>query len=246
MLWLGLMDQAPHVGAAHFTNCSLSQACVKHIVGTWTVRLLSGGTIAILVVAVLIWPADILVAKVGMTLASSTVQGTILSNRVEASFPPSGGSGTYRTAISYEYLVDDQRFTGTRLAPGMLNWVFSPDSDEVGRLYPAGAAVTVYYNPRHPEFAFIKRAYLMLSLGLSQIGIGLAVLGSLKQFRPNWSRPRWLVALLYALFPAGVVTAFTMPQYVDASWLMNKSLPNYGGLWAAIYLFLLITRRRQS
>jgi hypothetical protein len=219
---------------------------VKQVVARLAVRLFAGGMIAIFAVAVLIGPVDILVAKVGMALASAAVQGTILSSRVDTSSPPSGGSGTCRTAVAYEYWVGDQRFTGTRLAPGMLNWVFSPDGDEVGRLYPAGAAVTVYYNPRHPEFAFIKPAYLMLSLALGQIGGGLAVLGCLRQFRPNWPRPRWLAALLYALLPAGLITAFTMPQYVDASLLMSKSLPYYGGLCAAIYLFLLITRKRSQ
>lgn len=205
--------------------------------------LVVGIMVSVLLVVLLICPADILTANVQTLMASAETEGTILSCCVIPHRSRPDSSTTYGIEVSYEYTVQGKRMTGTRLAPGFLNFITGQDGYETAQKYPVNSKVVVHYNPRRPMFAFIEQGVLSLSVGISLICIGITVLGWLKQFRPNRIFPRAVSALLYALFPAGFITVFIMPRYCDASVFLGKAYI-YGGLYLGIYLILLFKARK--
>ena len=87
------------------------------------------------------------------------IAGRIVESRVEAKTLP-GDRPTIRFAprIAYEYAVSDRTYRSERIAFGEVFWSLAPQgaAAKVAR-YPAGAEVTVYYNPRRPEEAVLER-----------------------------------------------------------------------------------------
>jgi hypothetical protein len=85
--------------------------------------------------------------------------GRIVESRVEPKTLP-GDRPTIRFAprIAYEYAVHDRAYRSERIAFADAFWSLAPQgaAATVAR-YPAGAEVTVYYNPRRPEEAVLER-----------------------------------------------------------------------------------------
>ena len=67
-------------------------------------------------------------------------------------------STRFAPQIAYEYVVDGRTYRSEHVAFGKVFWSLAPRraAAKVAR-YPAGAQVTVYFNPQRPEEAVLER-----------------------------------------------------------------------------------------
>ncbi|HTD23698.1 MAG TPA: DUF3592 domain-containing protein [Terriglobales bacterium] len=102
-----------------------------------------------------------------------TAQGKVLSSGL-AAVNDSDGT-TYKAAILYEYSVNsvDHRSDVWRVRAGSSS--FTKAATEAVKRYPAGATVTVYFNPENPADAMLEPGKVSWSLlfgGVMFAGIG--------------------------------------------------------------------------
>ncbi|MFN8528054.1 MAG: DUF3592 domain-containing protein [Anaerolineae bacterium] len=90
-----------------------------------------------------------------------TTQGQVQFSQVEARRSRSGRSGystSYYPRVVYEYVVNGNRFQGSRVVLG--NEVglgnYNAVERKVNERYPTGATVQVYYNPNEPREAALE------------------------------------------------------------------------------------------
>jgi hypothetical protein len=107
----------------------------------------------------------------GRILSSTVVRRR--RNKSSANYP----------VIVYEYSVGGMNYQGQKITPG-LTWSGSVASKAVAR-YPAGADVTVYYDPKNPADAVLERnvtsmvawlAGILVFVNLCMCGISAAVI----------------------------------------------------------------------
>jgi hypothetical protein len=107
--------------------------------------------------------------------------GRILSSTVVRRRSSRGGSTSY-PAIVYEYNVGGMNYQGQKITPG-LRWGGSGSGKVVAR-YPAGSAVTVYYDPNNPADAVLERsvntivtwlAVILVLINACMCGFGAAI-----------------------------------------------------------------------
>jgi hypothetical protein len=92
-------------------------------------------------------------------LAWPATAGRIIESRVEEKHLP-GDRPNLRFAprIAYEYAVDGRSYRSERIDFREVFWSLAPQSAAAKVVrYPAGAAVTVYYDPRRPQEAVLER-----------------------------------------------------------------------------------------
>lgn len=88
---------------------------------------------------------------------------------------------TYRTEVRYEYTIDGSTYQGDQIKTGDYSGSQGRANDTVNR-YPAGANMTVYYDPVDPGHAVLERGadrtgvYLFGGIGAGFAVIGLAAL----------------------------------------------------------------------
>lgn len=89
---------------------------------------------------------------------------------------------SYYPVIVYEYSVGGMNYQGQKITPG-LNWGGSGSGKVVAR-YPAGSAVTVYYDPKNPADAVLERnvtsvvawlAGILVFVNLFMCGVGAVI-----------------------------------------------------------------------
>jgi hypothetical protein len=78
-----------------------------------------------------------------------------------------------RASVLYQYIVDGQSYTGSRVRFG--DWLVYSSfvAREIAGRYPQGRHVTVRYNPRNPQDATLESAVatvLMMWLGIMLFG----------------------------------------------------------------------------
>lgn len=85
-------------------------------------------------------------AKAAQTWPS--IQGVILSSKVEQNYDNETGSATtsFEPVVEYQYELMGQTLTGKRISYGA-NSFNQKKAAEIAALYPAGSKVKVYYNP---------------------------------------------------------------------------------------------------
>jgi len=83
------------------------------------------------------------------------------------------GGSRYCLDVSYQYAVNDQRYTSTRIKPHSLCYKTTIDAEIAQLAYPEGGAVTVYYDPKNPEQALLDRTieYRAFYFGWAVLGI---------------------------------------------------------------------------
>ncbi len=121
--------------------------------------------------------------KAKASLAWPSTQGRVIESRVvESRSSDSDGdtTTTYRPYIKYEYQVVGSVFTSDKLAigPAVSTSSYRKAEEKVKRM-PAGAAVTVFYNPDDPTEAVLEQrsnAGLLLILGIIFVVVGLCLL----------------------------------------------------------------------
>jgi hypothetical protein len=92
----------------------------------------------------------------------ASAPGRITSSRVDWDLSLDGGARTrsYRVHLVYEYEVDGRKLAGKRLEFGdsLFGWMGSRKSARsLQESFPEGRAVTVYYDPAHPERCTLSR-----------------------------------------------------------------------------------------
>jgi hypothetical protein len=117
-----------------------------------------------------------------------TVAGTVTESEVKIT-QDSSGSGLdaqetthYKPVVKYQYSVEGMEYAGSRIAFGAMNSAHSAANAVVAR-YPAGASVTVRYDPEKPAEAVLETksggGALLMVLGVVFLvfGAGSAVMG---------------------------------------------------------------------
>jgi hypothetical protein len=89
-----------------------------------------------------------------------STEGRIVDSRVEAKTLPGDRPNTrFAPRITYEYVVNGRVYQSQRIAFRETFWSLAPQSAQASAArYPAGAHVTVYYDPEHPEETVLERA----------------------------------------------------------------------------------------
>lgn len=118
------------------------------------------------------------VVQIVRAMAWRQVPCTILSSEVESHRGSKGGS-TYSVAVKYEYVVDDQRYTGDRYKFfGGSSSGYDGKKAIVDRLAPGTQAVC-YVNRRDPSDSVIERGFTadLLFVGIPLIFVAIGVGG---------------------------------------------------------------------
>ena len=111
---------------------------------------------------------DIVLVERGLaeTRAASrwpTAQGTVLSSRAESRrlLTQTGGSRTmtvWSPLVEYSYRVGERDYHGSRVAFGPEVAGARDLAEQTVQRYPAGAAVSVHYDPSNPSHATLETA----------------------------------------------------------------------------------------
>jgi len=117
-----------------------------------------------------------------------TVAGMVTESEVKVTEQTSGSgmdaeqTTHYKPVVKYQYSVEGMEFTGSRIAFGAMNSAHSAANAVVAR-YPAGASVTVRYDPEKPAEAVLETktggGAMLMVLGVMFLifGVGSAVMG---------------------------------------------------------------------
>lgn len=93
--------------------------------------------------------------KVAQASSWPSTLGTVTLSTIEMRRNNDGGSTPY-PVVHYDYRVMSQPYQGNRVMPGLA--VGGSGARKVVERYPAGAQVTVYYNPDKPSEALLERS----------------------------------------------------------------------------------------
>lgn len=110
-----------------------------------------------------------------------SVVGVITHTYIEEdeSFDSDGDTTTtYSPVINYEYIVDDQVYTGDRIYYGLtMKYNRHQEAAKALQAYPTNSEVEIYYNPADPSEAVLDRQAEGTTLGI-MIGGGLVLLSA--------------------------------------------------------------------
>lgn len=80
--------------------------------------------------------------------------GTVTASRVAED--DGGDHTTYAATVTYDYSVDSRRFTASTIFSGYSGSSDRARAEWYAKKYPAGASVTVLYDPAKPEEAVLE------------------------------------------------------------------------------------------
>ena len=105
-----------------------------------------------------------------------TVQGTVTDSQLSSYEETSGDSSTtrYRANITYRYMVNGHPLIGSQVGFDDLDRTGQSEVEAIIARYPAGSAVTVYYDPARPQTAVLETG--LTAGSLLPIGAGAALL----------------------------------------------------------------------
>ncbi len=99
--------------------------------------------------------------KVRASLSWPYTPGRILSAKIDRSTtrgnPDEADTTSYLPVIQYEYLVDNQRYLGNRIAFVAKSYSRQAQAEEAMMVFQVGASVWVFYDPAKPEKAVLER-----------------------------------------------------------------------------------------
>ena len=99
-----------------------------------------------------------------------SVTGTVISSYVSESSDDDGT--TYGADVQYDYVVNDQAYTGDRVSHGDVSTGDPSYAQKIVARYPEGRSVKVYYDPANPEKSVLETGFtagLLLPLGLGTV-----------------------------------------------------------------------------
>jgi len=113
--------------------------------------------VAIAVIGGIFWLIISASAKKNKEAASwPQVPGKIISSEVQAVRDPQDNTFSYEPNIVYTYTVDGQTLTGNRVHFTAFRSTSKAKPQQTVDKYPAGADVTVHYNPQKPREAVLE------------------------------------------------------------------------------------------
>jgi hypothetical protein len=105
--------------------------------------------------------------------------GTIVNSTIDE-YRDSKGTLMYRPCVSYRYSVSGKEYTcDRRIFGGEMGTNWSGPAEKIVETYPAGANVTVHYNPGKPESAVLLPGRYLLPLGAIGFGALFVIVGLL-------------------------------------------------------------------
>lgn len=115
-----------------------------------------------------------------------SIQGVVLSSKVEQNYDNETGSATtsFEPVVEYQYKLMGQTLTGKRISYGA-NSFNHKKAAEIISLYPAGSQVKVYYNPEKVSDCTLEttsrggKAFKIIGFILVPAALILFVLGSM-------------------------------------------------------------------
>lgn len=118
-----------------------------------------------------------------------TTKGTIASSRVVPPRAPAAESsnepGQFDVSVQYEFRAGGQLHFGSAIS--FPRYLYSkPEADRIVARYPAGASVTVYYNPEDYRECYLElrttAKYYRTSIALLLLGVLVGLFGILQTF----------------------------------------------------------------
>ena len=105
-----------------------------------------------------------------------STRGTIVDAQVWQYRSAKYGTRIYAPCLTYRYSVTGQTYPGRPVVFGKTG-----RPEKILRPYPPGQAITVYYDPRHPERSRLRRGnnrgdYARLLLPLAILAVGVAMI----------------------------------------------------------------------
>ncbi len=133
-----------------------------------------GAALAVLVLlGVLGGGAYLIIREYRQVYVYHSVEGRVLASELSTRQIQSAKlrPASYTPKVSYEYLVDGERYEGNRIRLYMENSSSEKSMARMRDRYPAGARVKVYYDARKPSIAVLEPGFTVLSFGLFFVGL---------------------------------------------------------------------------
>lgn len=125
-----------------------------------------------------------------------TTEGTVVRSELEKHRKKGGVASTqrknrfsYRPQVHYEFMVDGQSYTGSRLTFSDYSTSNEDQMQAVIAPYPVGTKVSVYYDPNKPSECTLETGFGWTPVAITGAGCllsfigGLALFGSAKRLR---------------------------------------------------------------
>jgi len=127
------------------------------------------------------------------TLAWESTEGSIIrsqTHEVRSTSPGSVRSRTWQPDITYQYHADGETYQGEKIRVFIIHTGSRERARAWTRKYPAGAQVTVFFDPHHPYRSVLEAgvqpgAYLMTGLGVVLFGSVLGYHFVSRKARPS-------------------------------------------------------------
>ena len=108
--------------------------------------------------------------------------GTVVESTIESRLVNVGSGSTWITKprVNFEYCVDSKKYVSSNLAIVERNTASESLALQKAKQHPVGQEVTVYYNPRKPEYGVLAVGDSTggkLPLGIIFVGLLLLVIG---------------------------------------------------------------------
>ena len=115
-------------------------------------------------------------------------------------------AGVYRPDVIYEYEINGNKYTNNKVRPVGKNQGFQKrEIDRILNLYPVGAKVYIYYNPKNPSISFtdpwIRFSPVAITIPTALIFLGLGLCFSEINLLFYWG----INLISYALYIAAVL-----------------------------------------
>jgi hypothetical protein len=85
-----------------------------------------------------------------------SVSGKITGSRI--SYDDSNSKTGEVPLVNYTYEVQGKTYKGNGISPGILTVAGKSSAEKVIALYPKGADVSVFYNPKNPSDAYLEKS----------------------------------------------------------------------------------------
>jgi hypothetical protein len=102
------------------------------------------------------------------------------------------GGPTYKPAVSYTYTVNNQTYTGSKLAYDTRSFHNRSKAEAEIRPYPSGQSVTIHYNPDKPNESLLARTPDSFFQMYTLMGVIVTLVAGLILGGGSWGLARWV------------------------------------------------------
>jgi hypothetical protein len=142
----------------------------------WILLMFGGPLVGVLALAAIVKYIEVWRAKSWLAASGRIVSSKSVDRRVQRPGVDNGTEVRNFADVTYEFKVDGKTRKGSRVSIG--EDLGNVEVAETLIRYPAGADVTVYYNPNNPEQAVLERDPPKGAFGCLGFGIALLISGA--------------------------------------------------------------------